>query len=135
MKIVLDTNVFLSGLASPNGVPAKILNAWDNHSFEIAMSEFQLAEISRVLTYPKIRQILKWDDKQIQEFIRQLCLRIEIVDVSSINIQVPTDPDDSPILASLIASKAEYLVSGDKDLLALREEYSIEKPAEFARRL
>jgi putative PIN family toxin of toxin-antitoxin system len=135
MKIVLDTNVFLSGLASPNGVPAKILTAWDNHSFELVMSEFQLAEISRVLTYPKIRKILKWDDNQIQGFIRQLCLRIEIVDISGIDAQVPTDPDDTPILASLIASKAEYLVSGDKDLLALLEDYSIETPAEFARRL
>ena len=135
MKIVLDTNVFLSGLASPQGIPAKILTAWDNHSFELAMSEFQLAEVSRVLAYPKIRKVLKWDDNQIQNFIRQLCLRVEIVGISDIDVQVPTDPDDSPILASFIASKAEYLVSGGKDLTALRDVYSIETPAEFVVKL
>ncbi len=135
MKIVLDTNVFLSGLASPGGIPGKILAAWDNHSFELVFSEFQLAETARVLAYPRIRKILKWDENRIQEFIRQLCLRVEIVDISDIEVEVPTDPDDSPILASLIAAKADFLISGDKDLLALRDIYPIETPAEFAGRL
>ncbi len=99
------------------------------------MSEFQLAEITRVLAYPKIRKILKWDNNQIQEFIRQLYLRIEIIDITGIDVEVPTDPDDSAILASLIASKAEYLVQETRILLALRENYSIETPVEFVRRL
>lgn len=135
MKIVLDSNVFLSGLASPNGVPGRILSAWDNHSFELVISEFQLAEMSRVLSYPKIQKLLQWNEIQIQAFIRQLCLRVEIIDISNIDVEVPTDPDDSPILATLIAAKADFLISGDKDLLAMREEYAIETPAEFVLRL
>ena len=135
MKIVLDSNVFLSGLASPQSAPGKIISAWDNHSFDIVISEFQLAEIARVLAYRKVKKLLKWNDEQIQLFIRQLCLRVEIVEISGVSAQVPTDPDDSPILASLIAAKADFLVSGDKDLLLLREKSAIESPAEFILRL
>ena len=131
MKIVLDSNVLLSGLAAPNSTPGRIISAWENHNFDIVTSEFQLAEIARVMAYPRVKRLLMWDELAIQAFIRQLCLRVEIVDISDIDARVPTDPDDSPILATLIAAKADCLVSGDKDLLALREEYCIESPAEF----
>ena len=135
MKVVLDTNVMLSGFARPASVPGKIIAAWDNHSFDIVVSEFQLAELARVLRYPKVQKLLQWDEVQIQSFIRQLCLRVEIVDVSQIEAQVPSDPDDSPILASLIAANADILVSGDRDLLKLKHLYPIESPAEFVVRL
>jgi predicted nucleic acid-binding protein len=52
-----------------------------------------------------------------------------------LNFKYPRDPDDIPVLATLIASEADMLVTGDRDLLALREEYPIETPAEFVRRL
>jgi putative PIN family toxin of toxin-antitoxin system len=135
MKIVLDTNVLLSGLARPGSVPGKIITAWDNHSFDVVASEFQLAELARVLKYPKVRKLLQWDEVLIQSFIRQLCLRVEIVDVSQVKANVPSDPIDSPILASLIAAKADYLVSGDRDFLTLSDLYPIESPAEFILRL
>ncbi len=67
--------------------------------------------------------------------IRQLYLRIEVVDLSEVSAHVPSDPDDSPIPATLIATGADYLISGDKDLLSLREKYPIESPAESILRL
>lgn len=135
MKIVLDSNVLLSGLARPDGVPGKIINAWDNHSFDIVISEFQLAELARVFKYPKVQKLLQWNAAQIQAFIRQLCLRVEIVDISQTLVEVPDDPDDSPILASLIAADADFLVSGDRDLLSLSDLYPVESQSEFIRRL
>ena len=50
-------------------------------------------------------------------------------------LYVPRDPKDNFILATLIAGKAEYLVTGDADLLALRDRYPVLTPAEFAQRL
>ncbi len=135
MKVVLDSNVLLSGLARPDSEPGKIISAWDNHSFEVVISEFQLAELARVLKYPKVEKLLKWNEVQIQAFIRQLYLRVEVVDIALVKQEVPTDPDDSPILASLIAAKADYLVSGDGDLLAPGNLYPILSPTEFVRRL
>ena len=58
-----------------------------------------------------------------------------MVEPAELNFKYPRDPDDIPVLATLIASGADLLVTGDRDLLVLREEYPIETPAEFIRRL
>lgn len=135
MKVVLDTNVLLSGLMVPEGTPGRIVAAWTESRFEVALSLEQLAEIGRVLEYPKIRSRLGWGDQQIELFIKQLYIRVEVIELGAVLAEVPRDPDDAPILATLAAAKADVLVTGDKDLLALRDRYPIETPAEFVRRL
>ena len=135
MKVVLDTNVLLSGLMFPEGAPGRIIAAWVEARFEGGFSLDQLAEIGRVLVYPKIRRKLGWDDQQIELFIKQLYIRAEVVELGSISVEVPRDPSDAPILATLATAKADVLVTGDGDLLALRDNYPIETPAEFVRRL
>lgn len=135
MKVVLDTNVLISGLAYPNSVPGRIVAAWDQHTLRLAMSRFQLDEVARVLGYPKIRKLLGWNDARIESFVRQLVLRAEVVEIADRAAALPKDPNDAPIPATLIASCAEVLVTGDSDLLALREHYRIETPADFVRRL
>ena len=135
MKVVLDTNVLLSGLMAPDGAPGHILAAWFEARFDVVMSIEQLAETGRALRYPKIHRKLKWDDQRIEQFIRQLYIRAEVIDPGSTSVEVPRDPRDTPILATLIASGANVLVSGDRDLLELRGKYPIQTPAEFARRL
>ena len=135
MKVVLDTNVLLSGLMAPEGTPGRILAAWFDARFDVVMSVEQLAEIGRALSYPKIHPKLKWDEQRIEKLIRQLYIRAEVVDLRSTSAEVPRDPKDSPILAALIASGADALVSGDRDLLELRGKYPVQTPAEFVRRL
>ncbi len=135
MKVVLDTNVLLSGLMFPEGTPGRIITAWAEARFEVALSLDQLAEIGRVLEYPKIRRRLGWDDQQIESFIKQLYIRAEVIELGQMAVEVPRDPDDVPVLATLAAAKADVLVTGDGDLLALRSKYPIETPAEFVRRL
>lgn len=135
MKVVLDTNVLLSGLMFPEGIPGRIVAARTEARFEVAVSLEQLAEIGRVLEYPKIRSELGWNDQQIELFIKQLYLRVEVIELGAVSAEVPRDPDDAPILATLAAANADVLVTGDNDLLALRDQYSIETPAEFVRRL
>ena len=135
MKVVLDTNVLLSGLMFPEGIPGRIVAAWTEARFEVAVSLEQLAEIGRVLEFPKIRSRLGWDDQQIELFIKQLYIRVEVIELGAVSAEVPRDPDDAPILATLAAANADVLVTGDNDLLALRDQYPIETPAEFVRRL
>ena len=135
MKVVVDTNVLLSGLMVPKGTPGRILAAWFEARFEVAMSVAQLAEIGRALSYPKIQRKLKWDEQRIEQFIRQLYIRAEVVDLRSTPVEVPRDAGDTPILATLVASRADALISGDRDLLELRGIYPIQSPAEFVRRL
>ncbi len=135
MKVVFDTNVLLSGLMNPNGAPGRAVNAWRESRFDLVISVHQLAEIARALAYPKIRRVLGWDDQRIEQFIRQLYVRAQIVDLSDVSVEVPSDPDDAPILATFVAAQADVLVSGDSDLLALRPLYAILTPAEFAKNL
>ncbi|MSQ71899.1 MAG: putative toxin-antitoxin system toxin component, PIN family [Betaproteobacteria bacterium] len=135
MKVVLDTNVLISGLMFPEGIPGRIIAAWVEARFEVALSLYQLAEIGRVLEYPKIRRKLGWDDQRIEEFIKQLYVRAEVIELGSVSVAVPRDPDDASILATLAAAKADVLVTGDGDLLALRDRHPIETPADFVRRL
>jgi len=135
MKVVLDTNIFLSGLMLPESVPGKIVSAWRSSAFELVLSEPMFTEIARVLAYPKIRKRIAWTDEDIDHFIALLRFRAEIVDIQSIHAVVPRDPDDAPILATFIAAAADCLVSGDQDLLELRDDYAIETAAEFCRRL
>ena len=135
MKVVLDTNVFVSALMFPESVPGQIVAAWSEAQFEIVSSREQLAEMARVLAYPKIRRILNWDDHRIEQFIERFYLRIEVVELDAMTVEVPTDPNDAPILNTLIVADADFLVSGDRDLLVLNRRYPIETPSEFIQRL
>jgi putative PIN family toxin of toxin-antitoxin system len=135
VKVVLDTNVFVSGLMYPDSVPGRIVSAWREARFDLAMSLAQLEEVGRVLAYPKIQRILGWDADRIGLFLKQLFLRAEVVELGAVEATAPRDRDDLPILQTLVQAKADWLVSGDQDLLALREQHSIVTPAEFAARL
>jgi len=135
VKIVLDTNVLLSGLMAPEGTPGRILAAWLEARFDVVMSLEQLVEIGRALSYPRIQRKLKWDEQRIEQFLRQLYIRAEVIDLHLTSVEVPRDPQDTPILATLVAAGADALVSGDRDLLELRGKYPIQTPAEFVRRL
>lgn len=59
MKVVLDTNILVSGLMYPASTPGRIIAAWSEAQFDVVSSHEQLAEVARVLGYSKIRRILK----------------------------------------------------------------------------
>jgi putative PIN family toxin of toxin-antitoxin system len=116
----------------PSSVPGRVVEAWVQGRFDLVLSYAQLPEIARTLAYPKIKKVTGWDAATIEAFVRQLLLRAELVDTQGQPVEVAADPSDSPILASLMLSGAEVLVTGDGDLLALRERFAIVTPAEFA---
>lgn len=119
----------------PESIPGKIVNAWQLAKFDLVLSEPLIDEVARVLNYPKIQRRLHWDNATIQRFILLLRFKAETVDIGLAQVQVPSDPADSSVLATLIAGQAEYLITGDQDLLALRHDYPILTPVEFAKRL
>lgn len=135
MRVVIDTNVVLSGLIKPDSVPGHVLRAWRDGSFRFVLSEFLLEEIAVTLARPKIQALVPWPAAQINRFVLELRAFCDVVEPADLDFKYPRDPDDIPVLAALIASGADLLVTGDRDLLALREQYPIETPAEFVRRL
>jgi putative PIN family toxin of toxin-antitoxin system len=135
VKVVLDTNVLVSGLMLPDSVPGRIVAAWRGAQFELVLSESLLDEIGRVLSYPKIQGRLRWGQDEIARFLLLLRFKADIVDITGEKTSVPRDPGDDPVLATLLAADADCLVSGDGDLLAMRDRFPIQTPAEFVRRL
>ena len=135
MRVVVDTNILLSGLMLPNSIPGRIVQAWRDNRFELVLSQFQLDEIGRVLAYPKIQKRLKWDQAEITHFLQQLFLRsVYLGDIITV-AEVPADANDNLILSAYLLAEAEYLVTGDRGILALREQYQILPAIEFAQRL
>ena len=93
MKVILDTNVLVSGLMYPTSVPGSAVAAWREGRFDLVLALGQLEEIGRALAYPKIRRILQWDDETIGRFLRQLYLRAEVVEPAAQPVEA-RDRDD-----------------------------------------
>ena len=119
----------------PKSTPGRIIAAWRSGQFSLVLSEPMLAEISAVLSYPKIRKRTGWDDNTISRYLTVLRFESEIADTRRTPAHVPRDAKDNMVLATLLASKADCLVTGDLDLLTLADTYPVLSPADFAGRI
>ena len=129
--VVLDTNVLLSGTAYPGSVPGKIVSAWRSGSLEVILSQYILDELQRVL--PRLNHRLGWSTQEFRDFVDSLALLADLVDPIQTSEPALRDEADQPVLGTFLAAKANYLVNGDKDLLALSVRYPIVTPADFWR--
>ena len=132
MRLVLDTNVLLSGIAYPGSVPGKIVTAWRHASVEVFLSPYILNELRRVL--PRLRARHGMTDAEIDDLIDILQIQAEILTPDPVADAI-RDTNDLPILGTLAAGlrlhTVDYLITGDKDLLALSDRYPIVTPADF----
>ncbi|OFW81039.1 MAG: putative toxin-antitoxin system toxin component, PIN family [Alphaproteobacteria bacterium RIFCSPLOWO2_01_FULL_40_26] len=125
MKLVLDTNVFVSGLFLPKSNAGKILNLCMIGRYDLCLSEELICEIERVLFYPKIKKRLNLSESEIENYCALLRFRFNLCKIKNVKAKVPKDSKDNHILATFKASYADYLITGDDDLLSLRNEYQI----------
>ena len=115
--------------------PGQVLTAWRTGHFHLVLSEPMLDEIGAVLGYPKIRKRLLWNDDTISRYLTLLRFEAEIADIQGTQARVPRDAKDNMVLATLMASGADCLVTGDLDLLTLADTYPICTPADFTKRI
>jgi uncharacterized protein len=132
LRVVLDTNVLLSGIAFPNSVPGKIIAVWRAGSVDLVASDYIFDELRRVL--PRLQARHGMSVVEMDDFVDLLRLNVETVPLTPFNEPRLTDVNDLPILATLVSGRADCLVTGDKALLALAEHYPIITPAEFSAR-
>jgi uncharacterized protein len=131
LRVVLDTNVLVSGLAYPNGPPARILRAWLDGGVHIVLSQYIRDEVVRVL--PRVSRD-RIGAAAAQLLADSFLFMADVVEPSETLEGRLRDAADAPILGTLLASRADYLITGDKDLLVLADRYPIVTPAEFWRR-
>lgn len=133
LRVVLDTNVLLSGIAYPGSVPGKIVAAWRHGSVEVLLSTFILDELQRVL--PRLANRHGLPAGEIDDLIDILAIQAELIVPVPIDDAELRDGNDQPILGTLLAAQsgagADYLITGDKDLLALAGRFPIVTPAAF----
>jgi len=131
VRAVLDANILVAALLSPQGAPAELITRWLSGEFELVVSDGLLAELERVLAYPKIRRRIDADDAA--SFLE--LLRASAVHASDgARRRRSTDPGDDYLLA-LADQEHAYLVSGDGHVLALADELPIESARSFLDRL
>jgi len=128
LRIVLDTNVLVSGLTYPASIPGRIVNVWCLGGVDVILSRYILEEVSRVL--PRLSHNTLTAD-EIRDLADSFIFLADIVDPAAQQDLSLRDPADQPVLGTLLASGADYLVTGDKDLLALANRHPIVTPARF----
>ncbi len=129
LRVVLDTHVLVSGLAYPASTPGRIVAAWRQGQLDVALSHFILDEMARVL--PRLPRI-RLSPAELRDLVDSFMFLADVVDVDAITPEPALRDDyDQPVLATLQAASANYLITGDKDLLALAPRYPVITPAEF----
>jgi putative PIN family toxin of toxin-antitoxin system len=128
VKIVLDTNVFISGVFF-KGPPYQILKAWRNQEFQIVISLEILDEYHRVgeelsAQFPEVG---------LDPILELFATKAELIEAALLDEAVCDDPDDDKFFACAIAGGANFIVSGDKHLLKMSgyQRITVVRPRQF----
>jgi putative PIN family toxin of toxin-antitoxin system len=114
-------------------VPGRIIAAWRHGSVEVLLSAYILDELRRAL--PRLAQRHGLTPAEIDDLVDILSIQAEIIEPLQATEPALRDAKDQPVLGTLLAalgsSGADYLITGDKDLLALADRHPIVTPAHF----
>jgi len=133
LKIILDTNVFVSALINPHGKPSQILDCVFENKLRLFLSAPIIEELEQVLNYPKLVKRHGLEEEEVEEFISSLLSITSLVREEQTIKAIPCDPSDDKFLSCAISAKADCIISGDEHLLNL-DEYAgirIVTPARF----
>lgn len=121
VRVVLDTNVVLSALVFGGGLSGQVRRAWQRGALLPLASTTSVQELVRVLSYPKFRL----SQAEQEELLADYLPHTEIVRIPKPPPKVPAcrDAMDEPFMHLAVAGKAQVLVSGDRDLLAIAADF------------
>ncbi len=114
-RFVLDTNILISALLVKNSTPFKVIKIVETIGVTLYSSE-TLQEINQVLKRKKFDKYLTSEEKQ--EFIVKLVKKSELVKIQEV-IDVCRDSKDNKFLEVAVSGQADFIITGDKDLLVL----------------
>ncbi len=129
MRVVLDTNIYLSGMLFPASKPAEILELAEKKAFETFCSDYIVEEFRRVFVVK-----FNYREQIADQFVQKILSFVKVI-VSGQKIRkIKADDADNRILECAVSAKADYLVTGDKKhILSLEKigQTKIISPAEF----
>lgn len=120
-RVVIDTNLVLSALVF-GGSTAKLRLAWQDDLFTPLASKTTVTDLIRVLAYPKFKLTKSEQEDLLADYL-PFC---ETVLMPNVLPAIPEcrDPFDSPFLVLALVGEADYLVTGDQNLLCLADQFS-----------
>ncbi len=121
LRVVIDTNLFVSGLLSKQGQPFVLLEAWRAQRFILLMSDEQRAELEDVLARPRLIRRYNLSPPEAATLLALVDHHSQRVVLTSALPLAVRDVKDEMILASALEGSADYLVTGDDDLLILNK--------------
>ena len=119
MKVVFDTNVLVAAFVT-EGVCAKLLGRARRKQLNLVISPFIVKEFDNVLL-----KKFSASKEQIRTATKLISEAAQIVSHESMVSGICRDPDDDQILSCALSAEADYLVTGDRDLLELKEFHGI----------
>jgi putative PIN family toxin of toxin-antitoxin system len=131
MKVVLDTNVLISGIFF-SGPPSRILAAWAEGGFELVASVEILTEYRRVAE----RLQRRFSSVDINAILDLVTREARFVEPAPVPVSACDDPDDLKFLACALSGGARFIVTGDRALLRASAFRGLEvvTPREFLQR-
>jgi putative PIN family toxin of toxin-antitoxin system len=133
VRAVLDPNVIISALLSPNGAPAEVLRAVERGEFEAIVSRKLLSELARALAYPKLRRHIT--APEADAVVQWLTGSATVVPDARTQLRVRSLDAGDDYLIALASSQRAALVSGDKHLLDLADQIPVFSSREFVHML
>ena len=121
LRIVIDTNIFVSAQLSRNGAPAQVLQAWQENRFIMLTSPAIIAEIEETLAgfiNHARYNVLRQDVDDVVMLLKSVA--VELPGSSDVSDAGIPDPDDLIFLACAVDGEANYIASGDKHLKDLK---------------
>ncbi|RIK45670.1 MAG: putative toxin-antitoxin system toxin component, PIN family [Chloroflexi bacterium] len=115
LRAVVDTNIWISALLFPSGMPGKVLLALAERAFTLVISEPLLAEIEDVGQRPRITRKYGIVQKDIDRLIGLLRERAEVIPITG-ELRVCRDADDDMVIETALLGLADVLVTRDDDL-------------------
>lgn len=120
LRAVLDANVYASAYVRPEGPPGQIVERFlPEAAFDVILSTAVVDEVLRALAYPKVRKSAR-AKVEPELWFEDIVMLAEFVTDRHIGV-VSRDPDDDKYIAAAIEGRASFVVSGDPDLLDIKE--------------
>lgn len=137
MRVVVDTNTLVSGLIRRGGPPARVLDLWRTGGLTVLISRERVEEYRDVLTRDRFRAL--------GTIAERLDLLAALLGLDNVHPILPSeelavverDPDDNRVLECAVSGRADAVITGDDDLLALETFRGIPilSPARFLERI
>lgn len=120
MRLVLDTNVVVAGLLW-NGTPRTLMELAFDDAVMLYSSQALVEELRHTLAYRKFAARIALYQSSVDALTAQYAAIVSLVSPAAITPTVLRDPDDDAVLACALAAQADLIVSGDADLLDLKQ--------------